>query len=84
MKFLVVASPPSIYHSRALSDFGKTVALAYEGNPTKSQDKKTLVTQLARMMEGWMKEDPPTKKTLLVQIDVPALLAELGMENIYH
>ena len=31
------------------------------------------------MMEGWRKEDPPTKKKMPVVIDVPELLAEFGM-----
>ena len=33
------------------------------------------------MMEGWRKEDPPTKKTFTVGIDVLAFLAELWMEK---
>ena len=33
------------------------------------------------MMEGWRNEDPPTKKKLPVGIDVPELLADLGMEK---
>ena len=33
------------------------------------------------MMEGWRKEDPPTKKKLPVGIDVPEFLAELGMSK---
>ena len=32
-------------------------------------------------MELWRKEDPPTKKTLPVVIDVPEVLAEMGMEK---
>ena len=36
----------------ALSAVGTTVALAYEGNPTKAQGGKTLVPRLAQMMEG--------------------------------
>ena len=64
-----------------LSAVGTTVALAYEGNPTKAQGEKTLVPLLAKMMEGWRKEDPPTKKKIPVGIDVPEFLAELGMEK---
>ena len=30
-------------------------------------------------MEGWRKEDPPTKKKLPVRIDVLEVLAELGI-----
>ena len=48
--------------SGELSAVGTTVALAYEGNPAKSQGEKTLVPRLAQMMEGWRKEDPPTEK----------------------
>ena len=48
--------------SGALSAVGTTVALAYEGNPTKAQSEKTLLPRLAKMMEGWRNEDPPTKK----------------------
>ena len=32
-------------------------------------------------MEVWRKEDPTTKKKLVVGIDVPEILAELGMEK---
>jgi hypothetical protein len=31
-------------------------------------------------MDGWRKEDPPTKKKLPVGIDIPEYLASLGME----
>ena len=48
--------------SGALSAVGTMVALAYEGNSTKSQGEKTLVPRLAQIMEVWRKEDPPTKK----------------------
>ena len=34
---------------------------------------------LAQTMEGWTKEDPPTKTKLPVGIYVPEFLAELGM-----
>ena len=30
-------------------------------------------------MEGWIKEDPPTKKKMPVGIDVPDFLEVLGM-----
>ena len=55
--------------------------MAYEGNPTKAQGKKSLVPRLAKMMEGWRKEYPPTNKKLPVVIDAPEVLAELGMEK---
>ena len=55
--------------------------MAYEVNPTKAQGEKILVPILAQMMEGWRKEDPPTKKQLPVGIDVPDFLAGLGMKK---
>ena len=68
--------------SVALSAIDTTVALAYKGNPTKAQGRKTLVPRLAQMMEGRRKEDPPTKKKNPVGIDVSEFLVELGMEKI--
>ena len=65
----------------SLSAIGMTVALSYEVNPTKSQGEKISIPRLAQMMEGWRKEDPPTKKKLSVGIDVPNVLAGLGMEK---
>ena len=56
--------------SGALSAVGTTVTLAYEGNTTKAQGKKSLVPRLEQTMEGWRKEDPPTKKKILGEIDV--------------
>ena len=67
--------------SEAFLAVGVTVALAYEGNPTKAQGKKTLVTQLAQIMEGRRKEYPPSKEKLPVGIDGPEFLAELRMEK---
>ena len=57
------------------------VTLAYGGNPINYQGKKPLVPRLAKIMEGWRKEDPPIKKNIPVGIDVPYFLAELGMEK---
>ena len=33
------------------------------------------------MLDGWRKEDPPTKKKILVNIDIPKFLAELGRDE---
>ena len=60
---------------------GTKFDLAYKGNPTKDQCKKILVPRLSQIMEGWRKEDTPTKKKIPVRIDVPEFLAELGMEK---
>ena len=65
----------------ALLAVGATVALAYEGNTTKSQGEKHLVPRLVQIMEVWRKEDSPTKIKFPVGIDVTEFLAELGMEK---
>ena len=64
-----------------LSAVGMKVVLANEGNPTKPKGETTLLPRLAQMMEGWLKEDPPTKKKLPVGIYVPEFLADLGIEK---
>ena len=65
--------------SGALLAIGKTVALAYEGKPIKAKGEKDLVPRLTQTMEGWRKGGPTTKKKLPVGIDVPIVLADLGM-----
>ena len=70
--------------SGALSAVGTMVALAYEGNPTMAQGEKYLVPRFAQMMEGWRKEDPPTKKKIPMGIDLPEFLAEQGMKKRCH
>ena len=65
--------------SGALLDVGKTVDLAYEGNPIKAKGEKDLVPRLSQTMEWWGKEDPPTENKLPVGIDVPECLVDLGM-----
>ena len=57
--------------SGAISAVGRTVDLAYERNSKKSQDEETLVPILTQRMEGWRKEDPPTKEKFPVGIDLP-------------
>ncbi len=39
------------------------------------------LSALQVMMEAYSKEDPPTKKMLLVEVDVPELLVEMGYGN---
>ena len=52
--------------SGALLDVGKTVALAYEGKPIKSQGENTLVPKLSQTMEGFRKVYPPTKNVFSI------------------
>ena len=63
----------------ALLAVGKTVSLVYEGNLTKEKGDKYLVPRMAQNMEGWRKEEPTTKKKLLMRIDVLEFLSDLSM-----
>jgi hypothetical protein len=57
---------------------GQTIALAYNNNPTKVNGSDKFLLALQVMIEGYYKQDPPTKKMLLVKADVPELLVEMG------
>ena len=63
-----------------MSFTGKTITLAYEDNPVKAQGEMVLLPRLIQPMDGWQKEDPPTKKKLPAGIDIGEYLAGLGME----
>jgi hypothetical protein len=42
---------------------------------------KEFLPCLAQLLDGWKKEDPPSKKTLPVEVDVPELLVEWGLQS---
>ena len=67
--------------SGALSAVGTTIALAYKDNPTKAQGEKILVPRLAQIMEGWRKEDPPTKKNYQWELIYQKFWQSWGWEN---
>ncbi len=58
--------------SQAIKAVGQTIALAKNGNPTKVNGSEQV------MLDGYSKQDPPTQKMILVEVDVPALLVEMG------
>ena len=47
-------------------------------NPTKLENSKELLPQLAQTLDGWRKEDPPTTKQLPVESDIPEFLEAAG------
>jgi hypothetical protein len=47
-------------------------------NPTKIIGSEKFLPALQIMIEGYSKEDPPTRKMLPIETDVPQLLVELG------
>jgi hypothetical protein len=52
--------------------------MAVGNNPTKIIGSEKFLPALQIMIEGYSKEDPPTRKMLLIETDVPQLLVELG------
>ena len=66
--------------SAALTAVGQTIALAHEVNPVKLNNSKELVPRLSEMLSGFRKVDPPTMKKMPVEVDIPELLAQTGME----
>ena len=56
------------------------ITLAHEINPVKLNNSKELVPRLSETLSGFRKVDPPTMKKMPVEVDVPELLAQAGME----
>lgn len=59
----------------AFSAICKTISLA---NPNKIPGSDKPLPWLQQTLEGWAKEDPPTMKKLLVEVDTPRFLTKLG------
>ncbi len=55
----------------AITAVGQTISLAIGQNPTKVIGSDKFLPALQVMIEGYMKEDPPTRKMLPVESDVP-------------
>ncbi len=62
--------------STTLTAIGQTIALACDSNPTKVTGSERFLPHLQIMLDGYRKVDPPTKKMLPVQADVPELLVQ--------
>ena len=54
-----------------LSSIGKEIALVYEHDPTKIRGSDKFVPWIQETLDGWAKDNPPTMKKLLVEVDVP-------------
>jgi hypothetical protein len=72
--------------SQALTAIGQKIALARNNNPTKVNGSDKFLPSLQVMLEGYSKVDPPTRKMLTVEVDVPELLVEIryGKEGTIH
>jgi hypothetical protein len=62
-----------------LTSIGQTICLARNTNPTKVEGGTKFIPRLSQMIDGFRKEDPPVRKKLPVEVDVPELLCTLGM-----
>jgi hypothetical protein len=62
----------------AIRTIGQMIALACNDNPTKVIGSEKNLPALQIMIDGYTKEDPPTKKKLPVKANVPELLIEMG------
>ena len=71
----------SISVSQALTAVGTTIALAHNNNPVKVIGSEKLRLRLNKMMDSWEKEDPPTRKKLPVDEDVPEFLADAAQHK---
>jgi hypothetical protein len=57
---------------------GQTTALACNDNPTMVMGLEKFLPAIQVMIDGYTKADPPTKKMLLVEANVPELMVEMG------
>jgi hypothetical protein len=57
---------------------GQTIALACNNNPTKVMGLEKFLLAIQVMIDGYTKADPPTKKMLPVEANVPELMVEMG------
>ncbi len=64
--------------SCAITAIGQTITIACNNNPTKVLGSEKFLPALQVMIDAYSKEDPPTRKMLQVEVDVPELLVEMG------
>ena len=55
--------------------------MAVGNNPTKIIGSEKFLPALQIMIEGYDKEDPPTRKMLLIETDVPQFLVDVGYDT---
>ncbi len=57
---------------------GQTIALACNKNLTKEIGSNKFLPNIQIMIDGYTKADPPTRKMLPVEVDVPEMLIDMG------
>jgi hypothetical protein len=70
----------------AITAIGQTIFLACNNNPTKIAGSDKFIPAIQVMIDGYTKADPPTKKMLPVEADVPELLVKMryGKAGLAH
>jgi hypothetical protein len=64
--------------SIAITAIGKTIALAYEHNPTKVLGSNKFHDRIQEVLDGWKQHDPHSTKKLPVEADIPEFIATLS------
>jgi hypothetical protein len=64
--------------SSAITAIGKTIALAYEHNPTKVLGSDKFHDRIQEVLNGWKQHNPHSTKKLPVEADIPELIATLS------
>jgi hypothetical protein len=67
--------------SSALTAVGQTIIVDTGVNPTKVEGANKLLYPLQVTMDGWKKEDPPTRKKLPVEVDLPEHITTIGLRK---
>jgi hypothetical protein len=62
----------------AITAIGQTIALACNKNPTKVIGSDKFLLNIQIMLDGYTKANPPTKKMLPVEFNVPEMLIDMG------
>jgi hypothetical protein len=62
----------------AITAVGQTISMAVGDNQTKVLGSDKFLPALQIMIEGYAKDDPPMRKMLPIESDVPELLVDLG------
>ena len=65
----------------AITAVGQTIAMATGVNPTKVANSERFLLQLQIQLAGYAKKDPPTKKKLPVEADVPEKHIDMAYTN---
>jgi len=66
----------------AITAIGQTISMAVGNNPAKILGSDNFLPALQIMIEGYKKADPPTRKMLPIESDVPELLIEMGYSTL--